>query len=596
MSVVLRDYQREAIDDTFARWQAGAQRVPVVLATGLGKSVIQSHLAHEWLNANPGQRVLVIAHTIELIDQMVGHMRKTGRRVGVVMGARNVATAEIVVASRQTLGNAKRLGQLRNVGMIMIDECHFAVRANTYGRILEHFGAFEDPPRVKVAGFTATLSRSDKQKLSTIWEDCTFSRDISFGIRNGFLMDVRGARIVVDELDMRNVATRGGDWDAASLGEELERSFAVETIAKRYLELSEGRKGLAFWPLVSVAQHAAEVFNDLGIPSGVVWGAQDKRERAAVLAAHKAGEILCVHNAMALTVGYDDPGVDVILMGRNTKSRGLYVQMAGRGLRPPIDPETGKPVDARTLGRSALIIDVTGASKDNDLSLFIDLSPERPVEQYEEHPDASLGELEELLAGQIEAEIEEQRAGASWEFESDDYDGAVATKAFDPLARDKAWGVTDGGFYFVRSSRIAKGDSFVFLIPSLSGPEGTWDVAGCSRNTGYDPNVDAAPEWATGTAWVALPLEQAMLHSEGIAGDAYNTKKNSWANREPGKHLKIAAWRAGVPVDGMTHGQLRDAVDRAVASQRIDALVARVRSSVQESSVNKSGNRENVTS
>jgi superfamily II DNA or RNA helicase len=576
-----RDYQNEAIADTFARWASGSARVPVVLATGLGKSVIQSHLADRWLDANPGRRVLVIAHTVELIDQMAGHMRKTGRRVGVVMGTRNAPTSEIVVASRQTLGNAKRLGQLRNVGMILIDECHMTTRTGTYGRILEHFGAFDDPPRVQVAGFTATLSRSDKQKLSAVWEDCTFSRDISFGIRHGFLMDVRGARIVVDELDMRNVTTKGGDWDAASLGEELERSFAVETIAKQYLDLSEGRKGLAFWPLVSVAQHAAEVFNDLGIPSGVVWGAQDKRERAAVLAAHRAGEILCVHNAMALTVGYDDPGVDVILMGRNTKSRGLYTQMAGRALRPPIDPETGKPVDTRTLGRQALIIDVTGASENNDLALFIDLSPDRPVEVYDEHPDASLSELEELLAEQIEEEVEAQRAGASWEFESDDYAGPVAAKTFDPLARDKAWSQTDAGYWFVRSSRVGKGDSFVFLIPSIAGPEGTWDVAGCSRNTGYDPMVDPAPEWATGTAWVGLTLEQAMLHSEGIAGSAYNTRKNSWSGRAPGKHLKIAAWRAGVEVGARTHGELQEAVDQAVASARIDALVARVRSSVQ---------------
>jgi hypothetical protein len=80
---------------------------------------------------------------------------------------------------------------------------------------------------------------------------------------------------------------------------------------------------------------------------------------------------------------------------------------------------------------------------------------------------------------------------------------------------------------------------------------------------------------------VGLTLEQAMLHSEGIAGSAYNTRKNSWSGRPPGKHLKIAAWRVGVEVGARTHGELQEAVDQAVASARIDALVARVRSSVQ---------------
>jgi hypothetical protein len=480
-------------------------------------------------------------------------------------------------------------------GGLVAHNCHHAHDANTYGKILQHFGALESPdrdpdPDVKVLGVTATLARSDKKKLSTVWQDCTFTRDIVFGIRHGYLLDVTGARVVVDELDMRNVGMRGGDFSESALGEELERSFAVERIAEKYLEVAKDRKGIAFWPLVATAQHAADVFNEAGIPSAVVHGAMDRTERRRVIADLRSGAIQVVHNAMVLTEGFDDPTVECVVIGRPTKSAPLYQQMVGRALRPDLS----LPVGER---RPALIIDVTGASEGNDLRSLIDLSPERPLSSLaEENPDASLGELEELLAEQIEAELEEQRAGASWDFDSDDYDGAVKTEAFDPLARDKAWGVTDGGFYFVRSTRIAKGDSFVFLIPSLSGPEGTWDVAGCSRNTGYDPNVDASPEWATGTAWVGLSLEQAMLHSEGIAGDAYNMKKNAWANRPPGKHLKIAAWRAGVPVGDMTHGQLRDAVDQAVASQRIDPLVARVRSSVQESDVNKSDDRESVTS
>jgi superfamily II DNA or RNA helicase len=33
----LRDYQTEAISELHRRWDAGATRVPMVLATGLGK-------------------------------------------------------------------------------------------------------------------------------------------------------------------------------------------------------------------------------------------------------------------------------------------------------------------------------------------------------------------------------------------------------------------------------------------------------------------------------------------------------------------------------------------------------------------------------
>jgi superfamily II DNA or RNA helicase len=542
-----------------------------VCATGLGKSVIASVLVDEWLEANPGKRVLSIAHTVELIDQMAKHMRRTGRRVGVMMGARNQPTAEIVIGSRQTLANQRRLNQLRNVGLIIIDECHFSVRTNSYGKILEHFNAFDEFSPVKVLGLTATLSRSDKQKLSSIWEECSYSKDIMFGIRNGFLMDVRGERIVVPDFDMSNVATRGGDWDAASLGEELERSFAIETIAKEYERLSEGRKGLAFWPLVATAEHAAQVFDDMGIPSGVVYGAQDKRERARVLADHREGRILCVHNAMALTVGYDDPSVDVILMGRNTKSRTLYTQMAGRALRPPED-EQGRPIDTRTLTRKALLIDVTGASADNDLSLFIDLSPERPLsDAYELNPGASLADLDEFALA-IEEELAEKRAGASFEFESDEYAGPVATKAFDPLGREKVWGQTSGGTYYVKASVASKADAFVFVVESLAASQGRFDIVQCG----------VREAWARGTEHVGLTLDEALSHGEELAGDAFNTRKGAWRARQPSEKQWSLAARYGIQRDElMSAGVLSELIDQCQATARIDPLVASVRSRVQ---------------
>jgi hypothetical protein len=47
----------------------------------------------------------------------------------------------------------------------------------------------------------------------------------------------------------------------------------------------------------------------------------------------RAGEIRILSNCMILTEGFDDPAVEVILMSRPTKSRGLYIQIVGRGLR-----------------------------------------------------------------------------------------------------------------------------------------------------------------------------------------------------------------------------------------------------------------------
>jgi DNA repair protein RadD len=69
-----------------------------------------------------------------------------------------------------------------------------------------------------------------------------------------------------------------------------------------------------------------------------VTGETPKKEREAMLSDFKAGRIQAMTNANVLTTGFDHPDIDLIAMLRPTMSPGLYVQMAGRGMRP----STGK--------------------------------------------------------------------------------------------------------------------------------------------------------------------------------------------------------------------------------------------------------------
>ncbi len=68
----LRPYQAKAIEAVHSRWDAGVTRPAVVLPTASGKTVVFSHLAEQFLAANPGKRVLVLAHTDELVLQAKG--------------------------------------------------------------------------------------------------------------------------------------------------------------------------------------------------------------------------------------------------------------------------------------------------------------------------------------------------------------------------------------------------------------------------------------------------------------------------------------------------------------------------------------------
>jgi superfamily II DNA or RNA helicase len=577
----LRDYQKQAINDLVKRWDAGATRVPMVLATGLGKTEIFTPLEALWVAGNEyterplhevyglGKRVLVIAHTDELIEQAAkkARLRNPSLTVGIVKADRNEAHAQIVISSRQTLASTKRRSAIKNVGLLIIDECHHALRGNTYGKILEHFGALPPSswgadvpdegwvPSVKVAGFTATLARGDKGKLSTVWEEVTFRRDILFGIRRGYLLDVRAERIIIPDLDLGNVTTRGGDYTDSSLAEELERRHAPENVAQQYKARAGGRKGIAFWPLVETAYAGAAAFEAEGITSAVVHGALPKAERKQILADFHTGAVQVVHNCMVLTEGFDEPTADVCVVARPTKSAPLYQQMVGRVLRPDLT----LPAEQR---EKALILDVTGAGAINDLRSLIDLSPER-TPQLEEDDERSLLELDEAW--------EEEQSSGGFELPEEKYRGETQIVAFDPLHRERLWAQTpDGTFYM-----SAGGEQYVFLFEHAPNE---WDVIWTNKR---------GVQKAGMTQYVALPLEDALMFAEdealergGSGTKTLTSRKSAWRKAEPTEAQMRMAQGLGVWRDGMSKGEVSEAIDSVMAARRIDPLVKTVRARI----------------
>ena len=105
-------------------------------------------------------------------------------------------------------------------------------------------------------------------------------------------------------------------------------------VAAEIVRLGHSRKSwLVFCAGVDHAQHIAEALNDQGITTECVTGETPSAERDRILTDFKAGRITALTNANVLTTGFDAPGIDLIAMLRPTMSPGLYVQMAGRGLR-----------------------------------------------------------------------------------------------------------------------------------------------------------------------------------------------------------------------------------------------------------------------
>ena len=77
---VPRDYGDEAIKAVYDEFTRGIRATLLVMATGVGKTEIYLQIAERYLNENPCQRVLVVAHREELVSQPAKRWKRPWRR------------------------------------------------------------------------------------------------------------------------------------------------------------------------------------------------------------------------------------------------------------------------------------------------------------------------------------------------------------------------------------------------------------------------------------------------------------------------------------------------------------------------------------
>lgn len=182
----LRSYQQDAKEKIFSAWD-DCDNVLFQMPTGTGKtrlftSIISDIKAWSILNRKD-VKVLIIAHRIELIEQISESLDKYKVSHGIIAGGkeRNLRP-QVQVASIQTITHRTNLDVASSLGIdfIIIDEAHHST-ANSYKKLWELY------PEAKKLGVTATPWRMNHMGFTFVYDRLIVSKPIKEFIEEGWL-------------------------------------------------------------------------------------------------------------------------------------------------------------------------------------------------------------------------------------------------------------------------------------------------------------------------------------------------------------------------------------------------------------------------
>lgn len=422
-----RRWQNEALEAA-RRGIADYKAVIISAATGCGKGSVIAGICV--LSERRQKRSLVIAHREELVEEIAHRIQEVDGRasVGIVMAGRAEYDRATICASVQSL-TAPRLAKLGRIDTVHTDEAHHST-APSYRRV---YAAVEkENPDWRHIGWTATPFRAGAEGttkgLGDIYEGVVYQYGIEDAIAEGDLVPIEGIRVDTS-LSLAGVKVgRSGDFDEADLAAVVDCEERNRLVVSKYLEACAGQPALVFAVSIDHARHLAEAFNAQGVRAAAVWGEMPTDERRDLVRLFKTRPdflpVLCSKDL--LFEGFDAPACRAVLKARPTKSRVVFVQMIGRGLRTfGFDAAPLTTAEERTAAISAspkpncLFLDFVDNACELDLATLSDLSTGSSSEEREKvplavgdrvlrqhHDEWGIGTVLELDAGMKNARIQ----------------------------------------------------------------------------------------------------------------------------------------------------------------------------------------------
>jgi superfamily II DNA or RNA helicase len=318
----LRPYQSQLITDIRLQYQLGKRTVLAVLPTGGGKTVCFSYIAQS--AAKKGNRVCILVHRAELLDQASRSLTAMGVTHGRIQSSRSMDLSHAVqVASVQTL--ARRLHKLppEFFNLLVVDEAHHT-SAGQWSKVLQHFH------KAHVLGVTATPCRGDGRGLGDHYETMVLGPSAQWLTDNGYLANARV--LAPPGFNADGLRKKMGDFDTKQAEERV--TTIMGDCVSHYRKHLSGQTAIAFCCSVAHAEAVARLFMSQGIAAASIDGSMTTDQRSDLLTALGSGRLKVLTSCSLIGEGVDVPSVGGCILLRPTQSVSLHLQMIGRCLRP----------------------------------------------------------------------------------------------------------------------------------------------------------------------------------------------------------------------------------------------------------------------
>ena len=321
-TIGLREYQRQGIADLRAGFDAGAQRAILCFPTGAGKTVTAAAMIRDAMAEN--KSVFFIVHRQELCHQASRTLTAFGIAHGIIASGLPQTDDPIQVVMAQTL--MRRLYIIKPPDLLVVDEAHHSL-ANTWKAIIKAY------PGAKTVGLTATPQRLDGQGLAELYDAMVVGPSVQSLIEQGHLSDFEVYAPPIG-ISTEGIHTRAGDFAPDELANAIDKPTITGDAVATYMRLAAGKRAIVFCVSIKHSKNICAEFQSRGINAAHIDGNEHRVRREQIVEAFAVGKLQVLCNVELVSEGFDVPAAEVVIMLRPTKSLGLYLQQAGRALRP----------------------------------------------------------------------------------------------------------------------------------------------------------------------------------------------------------------------------------------------------------------------